>query len=136
MKLSLAEAMNARVAAMRLTRCLRPIQLALAHMAVNDQHTAVEYPAQPFDRFYPLMAWLHVLPVFDEWRSGKDFPRLMLAYRTSVSGTGYRRLRLTSINFRQMLSGVADSDGIRFHVDDTVSAADGCAPSSPLGVNS
>ena len=54
-----------------------PIQLALACMAVNDGRNAVKHLADACSEFYPLVAWMHILPVFDGLRGRKDFQKLV-----------------------------------------------------------
>jgi tetratricopeptide (TPR) repeat protein len=54
-----------------------PIQLALACMAVNDGRNAVKHLADACREFYPLVAWMHILPVFDGLRGRKDFQKLV-----------------------------------------------------------
>ena len=58
-------------------RYVAPIQLALAHMAVGDNQNAIAKLRESLSEHYPVMAWLHLLPLFDSLRSHPGFAKLV-----------------------------------------------------------
>lgn len=56
---------------------LSPCQLAVGYMAIRDYSRAIELLAEDLDRNHPLMALLHVWPIFDPLREHEDFKALM-----------------------------------------------------------
>jgi tetratricopeptide (TPR) repeat protein len=54
-----------------------PLQLALAHMAVNDSRRAIQNLKHACDEPCPLIAWLHLLPLFDPIHDDAAFQKLL-----------------------------------------------------------
>jgi len=55
-----------------------PLQLALAHMAVNELEEAVSDLARACEEGDPKMVWLHLWPLFDPLRERPDFQALLM----------------------------------------------------------
>lgn len=54
-----------------------PLQLALAHMAVDEMEEAISDLRRACDEGDPKMAWLHLLPLFDPLREHEGFRALL-----------------------------------------------------------
>ena len=54
-----------------------PLNLALAYMGAGKPATAVRYLKRACDESHPLMAWLHLWPVFDPLRGHPAFKKLI-----------------------------------------------------------
>jgi tetratricopeptide (TPR) repeat protein len=58
----------AQLTALSKQRYIAPFQLALAHMAVGDNQSAIARLQESVSEHYPVMAWLNILPLFDALR--------------------------------------------------------------------
>ncbi len=76
-KLPSPEKQLAQITALSKQRYVAPLQLALAHMAVGDNQNAIAKLRESLSEHYPVMAWLHLLPLFDSLRSHPDVDNLV-----------------------------------------------------------
>jgi tetratricopeptide (TPR) repeat protein len=64
-----------------------PMQLALAHMAVDEMDEAVSQLVRACEQRDPKTAWLHICPLFDALRDRVDFQSLLMRYSLSPRPT-------------------------------------------------
>jgi tetratricopeptide (TPR) repeat protein len=58
-------------------RYIPPLQLALAYMAVDETSSAMRSLKLALDEPCPILAWMHVMPIFDSVRNLPDFKKLL-----------------------------------------------------------
>jgi hypothetical protein len=58
-------------------RYVAPLQLALAHLAVKDSRLALQEIKRSCNEHHPLMAWLHIWPIFKTLHHSRQFKALV-----------------------------------------------------------
>lgn len=64
-----------------------PFHMALACMALGEQEKAIELLGEDMERGHPIMAWLHLWPVFDSLRQDARFQDLIRRMKLPSQGS-------------------------------------------------